>query len=149
MPFLDLIDALSVPDMLDLVPVIRRREIVTDGRVSSQSTVLQMYAVVTVASPNDLRRLGEQQFVEKAITIVTQFRLRSVSRDAGQNYMPDLVFWGGSYYLVQNVGDYAAWGAGWVQIVATSTEYLDDAPGAPTASLDFQIPSNSEYLPCL
>lgn len=151
MPQLDLREALLDPMMVDFFAVVRRQESITQkGRSSTVKRRFNTFGIVDAASPNDLDRLEDYQFQTKAISVVTQFKLRGVSQQSKKNYQPDLIFWASDYFLVRTVEDYSRYGAGWIQAIATSTDFIDEAPG-----MDGYIPScnftdlrNSGYIPC-
>lgn len=112
------------------ITVIRRKQVMTDGRMSTQNNEYKTRGIVTAASGNDLQRLGDVQVQGKAISIVTRFLLRgqSSSRKSGETYQPDIVKYRGDQFLVVLAEDYSAYGEGWVQAIATSLDYIDQAP---------------------
>lgn len=126
MPFLDVADVSLDPDFADTFSVLRRVETISNkGRaVITPTTLPNIVGTVCWASPNDLRRLPEEQHADKGISIVTPFRLRTASRDGANNWQPDLVFWHGSYFIVVDVQDMTQFG-GQVQAIATSSTYVD------------------------
>ena len=128
MPLLDVNDAFDA-SMLDTVTVIRRVSVVdSHGRVATTSSSLSISAVVTMASPDDIARLPEEEYTNKAITVYTTARLQGASRDeAGVETLPDQVLWHGSVYVVRALDDYSGYGRGFVNAVAT----LIDPVGPP------------------
>lgn len=151
-------DALLEPLFQDFFTVLRRREDITNkGRSSLTSSRFPgTMGVVTAASPNDLERLGEYQFQGSALSIVTRFKLRGIAKQANASkpdpqFQPDLVYWSGDYYTVVTVEDYSRYGSGFIQAIAVSQDFIDDAPeeGISRGIMDFSNPANSGLLTCL
>jgi hypothetical protein len=55
---------------------------------------------------------------------VTKFRLQGPSL----GFQPDTVIWRGNEFIVRAIDDYSAYGAGFVQALASSVEVLDRPP---------------------
>lgn len=129
MPQLDLSVALTNPMTLDSFNVVRRPDAVNNFGESNSfgTTFTNMRGVVSMASPNDIKKLPDDQRTLKAITIVTRFALRGVSRDGTQDYQPDLIVWNRNNYIVANVEDYGRYGVGFIQVICT----LYDSVSAP------------------
>jgi len=156
MPSLDLSEAYLEPSFLDTFQVVRRVETISqEGRSVVSTTRINATGVVDAASPNDLQRLGDMQFVDGAISIVTKFKLFDASQQVqnGKNtsYQPDLVFWAGAYYLVRTLENYSRYGIGWVQAICIEQTYVATPPqdGVSNPMFDFSNPVNSENIPCL
>lgn len=125
MALLDVSEVLTDPDFCDTFPVKRRSEVMgNNGRMSVDTKDMEGVGVVCVASPSDLRRLPEDQRTGRAISVVTQFRLRASAPD----YQPDLVGWQGDFYVVSDIQPYTHFGAGFVQAICTSMSAQDQAP---------------------
>lgn len=151
MPQLDLRDALLEPLTIDYFQVIRKAQNVTiEGRATAKSTYFNTFGVVDAASDNDLARLADMEYQGSGISIVTQFKLRGVSKQANQNYSPDIIQWASNYYTVVTVEDYSRYGAGWIQAIAAETNYVGEAPGQNgfIPSLTFNDLRNSGLLAC-
>lgn len=151
MPSLDLSDAYLEPSFLDTITVVRRAQNNdTNGRVQTTNAYFSTYANIDAASPDQLERLPEQEYQGKTLSIVTKFRLRGASAQGTQSYQPDIILYEGDSYVVSLIDDYSRYGPGWIQAIATSTNWVDQAPqgnnGSPSAR--FNLPANSEYLPC-
>lgn len=137
MALLDVSELLTDPDFADEFPVKRRSQVTgNNGRVSIDEKDLEGVGVICAASPSDLRRLPEDQRTDRAISVVTQFRLRASAPD----YQPDLVGWQGDFYVVSDIQPYTHFGSGFVQAICTSMSAQDqppvedssDEPGAAT-----------------
>ena len=154
MPSLDMSDALLEPQFQDNFAILRRKQSVSDkGRAVISASRIDGFGVVTAASPNDLERLGDYQFQGSALSIVTKYKLRGVSKTEpeGQQYQPDIIEWGGSFYLVVTIQDYSRYGSGFIQAICVSTTYTDDAPGegAFLQIGSFDVSANSGLIPCV
>jgi hypothetical protein len=134
MPLLDVSELLLDPDLGGEVLVVYRRtqNISAKGRVSAPP-VLVAPAPVGNVQPLDaapLVRGPDQQNLPKLLQVITNFRLRSASRDAGdtQEYQPDIVVWGGDQYVVNMVADWSRYGAGFVRAECSSIDPIDLGP---------------------
>lgn len=118
------------PSFLDNILVNRFDETVDNhGRVITTITQLATQAVVLAASPNDLQRLPEEEFMTKAITLYTPFRLQGpADPGTGDRQKPDEVLWHGSSFVIRLIDDYTNYGRGFVHAVATSTLAVDPPP---------------------
>lgn len=127
MPELDVSDAFG-EELLDTFTVIRRVETLINGRSTTVETPFRnVEGVVAPTAPDDLQRLPEGDYMNKALTIITQFRLQGPS----PNYKADEIEWpanSGNRYLVRVVDDFSAYGAGFVQVIAASIEAMDPPP---------------------
>lgn len=154
MPYLD-VTALFVDPLIagEAFDVIRRRQIMgSNGVTTVQNTYYRAQrGSIGPAGASVLERLADQQFAGKALDVITQFRLRGPAKEVqGYSFQPDLVIWKGDYYIVQSVSDFSQYGAGFVQAVVTSIDYVDQAPDANTAqsiSKDFTQPQMSDQIP--
>ena len=126
MPQVNVSQTVKSPMFSDGIVVIRRPEVVTSGGQSSVPSPVSTaaVAVVTMANPDDLRRLEEFDATERTISVVTEFRLQATV--AG--FKPDIVVWRGDNYVVKNVQPYPQFGAGFVQALAGSIDYQDANP---------------------
>jgi galactose-6-phosphate isomerase len=162
MPSLDMSDVLLESMFQDAFAVIRRRETISPkGRsIITPYRYNNVIGVICAASPNDLERLGDYQCQGSALSIVTKFKLQGIAKaavapgidSAGQprpQYQPDTIFWNGSYYLAVTVENYSRYGAGFIQCIAVSSDYIDDQPGQSgmkVQSFDFSNPQDSSYI---
>lgn len=135
MPILDVSDAFDV-EMLDDIQVIRRTQNMVRGRVQPVTEKpLTIAAVVTAASPDDLARLPEAEYMGKAISIYTQYRLRGPATDeVGNTTLPDHVLYHNSVYVVRALDDFSGFGVGFVSAVATSIQAVDPEMPNPIGS---------------
>lgn len=150
MPFLDVSNVVLDPMFASAVSVLRRREVVTTkGRVTvSTTTFPRVVGVLTMASPNDLKRLDDQQRTLRTISFVTKFPLRATAK----GYQPDLIQWFGDNFIVQLLEPYPRFGAGFYQAIATSIDSQDEPMtyGPPILGiLNFTNPKNSALLGAL
>ena len=129
--FIDVSEVLLSPDMADSFQVTRRPEVVVAGRSTVPNPVTtDQIGVVTMASPNDLLRLEDNDRMDRTISIVTKARLQGPAQVAGTNFKPDLVVWRGDTYVVKSCEPYPQFGAGFVQALAGSWDSVDEAPSA-------------------
>jgi len=132
MPFHDVNDAFD-PSFWDNVTVVRRVIAVDQhGRNSVTETSMSTRAVVTAAGPNDLQRLPEEEYFNKAIEVYSPFRFQGTSTDELGNVVthPDHIYWHGSVYVVRALDDYAGYGRGFVHVIAVSINAVDPPPPA-------------------
>jgi galactose-6-phosphate isomerase len=122
---LDLSDAFD-PAFLDDFVIVRQVEVIDQhGRsVVLSSTNIAAVGVIGPTSPDDLQRLPEGDYTNKAITIVSQTRIQGNS----PGVKADEILWHGSRYLVRALDDFTQYGAGFVQAVAVSIDPLDPPP---------------------
>lgn len=139
MPSIDLSDVVLDPEISSEVFKVVRRVSVTDanGRVVVTPTFLpaigqpDITGGVTPVGDNSLLREQAFQTQQNAIQIVTTFRLRAASKDAGVEYQPDLVQWPpdtGTYYLVHTVNDWTSYGAGFIVAECIQFDWTDKPP---------------------
>jgi hypothetical protein len=132
MPFLDVNDAFD-PSFWDNIVVVRRT-VVTDinGRGQTTESSLTTRAVVTAAGPNEMQRVPEEEYFNKAIDVYSPFRFQGTSTDELGNVVthPDHIYWHGSVYVVRTLDDYAGYGRGFIHVVAVSINAVDPPPPA-------------------
>lgn len=121
----------------DTFTVIRRKETVNNFGESATENARIPHQVgsVNAGDDNKIAIATDQQHIGKSISVVTQFKLRSVSEakkaSVGKvKYQPDLVFWNGDYFKVVVVEDYSRFGFGWIQAQCTSEDFVDQAPAS-------------------
>jgi len=152
MPYLDVTSLLADPDIAgEPFIVVRRQQFVnSNGVVSTGATAYNAFGSIGPVSAAFLQRLEDQQFVGKAISVVTTFMLRNATKEIqGYSYQPDLIQWKNNYYLVNDVADFSQFGAGMVQANCTTFDYIDVAPDGSTAApvgVDFSGPWSSDQI---
>ena len=126
MPRLDVSEAFD-PSMMDSITVLRRATVVgNSGRQTTTTKAISTQAVVTAASPNDLQRLPEEEYMLKSISIYTMFRLQGPTVDeVGNQTLPDQVLWHGSLFVVRALNDFSGFGRGFVNAIAVSVQAVD------------------------
>lgn len=134
MPTLDMSDALTDPQTLDVFTVIRREEAVSGfGEAVIGGVTFPNQSGVVYPTPQDeLKRLPDQDLQGKCITILTRFALRGASVDSTQNsFKPDIIVWSGNNYIVRMPGDWGRYGAGFIEAIC---EMTDLSPVPPTVA---------------
>lgn len=134
MPLLDVNEAFD-PSFLDTILVDRIREVVDQfGRVRRYKTRYTVAnAVVTAASPSDLRREPNYELMAKSIDVYVPqgFRLQGPVRDPVSGAMrtqPDEIIWHGSTFVVNAASDFSGYGMGYTYAHASSIEAMDAPP---------------------
>lgn len=114
---------LTNPFLTSSFNVIRRAEVVSNKGVSTVPSPVTSpaFGVICAAHPNDLRRLDDQDFSDRHISVVTKFRLQMTS----PGFKPDLVVWQGDNFVVKLIEPYPEYGPGWVQAVCGSIDLQD------------------------
>lgn len=132
MPTVDVNDVFG-PDVCDTIVVVRRSQTMVKGRaVITEKNLGSVQAVIGPIGPDDLQRLPEGEYFNKAIQIITPFRLQGVAKDElGNDMLPDHVLWHGSVYVIQTLDDFAGYGRGFISATATSISTVD--PQIPPA----------------
>lgn len=137
MPTLDVNDAFD-PSFLDTIFVDRIIQTVSAaGRVVRSKQRYTVQAVVTPSSPNDLQRVPEEAYMNKAITIYSPvFRLQGPTRDpvTGNDTDADEVTWHGSTFVVTSNDDFAGFGRGYTSYIAVSINAIDAPIPTPMGS---------------
>jgi hypothetical protein len=133
MPTIDVSDLLTDPDLADTFTVLRRQQVTgSNGTITTVTT--PTYNVVGVVGPSGDNSLARQAAFEtqgKSIQVITKFRLRGATREAGNVYQPDIVVWGGDNFLVVSVSDFTRFGVGFVSVDCTSMDLVDVATAPP------------------
>lgn len=143
MPFLDVSSVLLDPDFADRFTVIRRVESVSDyGRRVLSLTNLPAVGVVTMASPDDLKRVPEGQTFDRTLSIVSKFPFFGAS----VGYQPDLVLWYGDLYIVVALDPYPQFGAGFSQVIVGSIDLQDLPIPKPGQTLDVNLVLDTSTL---
>lgn len=129
MPGLDVSWVVSDPMLADVISVVRRQDVRgTNGRAvpTVTETWPAITAVVTQQSPADLLRRDDSEIVPRRIFVASTFCFRGATRDAqGLNWMPDLITWNGTQYLVTEVLPYSRYGVGIYEVIAESMTAVD------------------------
>jgi hypothetical protein len=142
MPLMDVTDVLLDVDLGDTFTLTRRQQSIGDnGRTIIGATlILGQFGVFTASSKNDLERLPDNERMGQHYTLITKTMLRGPSFDSadvidGQPaYLPDLVTWNGSDYIVKYLDKYNRFGAGFIQAIIGSYVSIEPAPIAPPGS---------------
>lgn len=125
MPDIELSPALTSNMLVDDFSVKRRIETIDEhGRMSVATTIIPTFGVVVPATPDDLDTSPDMRYARKTLSITTEFRLRGPA----SGYQPDWVSWRGDDYQVTNVGDYSAFGDGFIIATAQSRDAQDQPP---------------------
>lgn len=129
MPDLDVTELLTDPDLTDAFTVLQRSQAIgTDGVGTIAVTgSLTARGAVYPAGDSALRRLPEDQLMGKTLEVVTETRLRGPAPGVS----PDLVVWpitNGDTYVVADLSDFTAYGAGFVRATLSSVTYVNQAP---------------------
>ena len=107
-------------------PVERRTETIDEHGLSvvTTKTIQGMRGVITAGGDNALRRGADEQHMTKVLSVVTQFPLRGPA----PGFQADVIQYRGDRFVVTQLDDYVAWGAGWVQATCESMDTVDKAP---------------------
>jgi len=126
---LDVSDLPLDPMFTDTFDVERRTETVDNHGRSTLAiqTFPRVAGTVTMASPNDLKRLAEHQVTERTISIVTKFKMQG--EVTGKQ--PDVVVWRGDRYVVNYIDYYPQFGRGFTQVLCSSMDRTDEELNAP------------------
>lgn len=118
MPWMDMSSVLANAYFTDTVTVIRRMQVMNSKGEASpliMGTYDDIVSVVVPTGSNSLARNEAYENQSKAIQVITEFRLRGASKDAAHlNWLPDLVQWDGNTYIVKDLNDFSAFGAGFM-----------------------------------
>jgi hypothetical protein len=145
MAFLNVSDVLLDPNLASTFNVERRTETITaKGRSQVATQVFgNIVGVVTATSPNDLARLDDYQITQRAITIVTKFRLQG--EVTGKQ--PDVIDWRGSRYVVKHIDYYPQFGNGFIQADCISMDITDgELPPLQPGAMMLNNTANSAFI---
>ena len=151
MPTVDVTDILIDTDIADQAFVVLRRQEIVNNFGESTVRVSNANAVGSVQPKGDNSLMREADYDAQASTIivVTTFRLHGVSKGpANTQYKPDIIFWQNNFYEVVNVMNWSPFGAGFIEVEATSIHNIDGPPGSLppyVGQLVFTGTSNSGY----
>ena len=128
MPDLSVDEVFASHMLSDDFVVSRRSETVGDGgrAVIAVTGTFNTRGVVVPATPDELNRGGDKQFMRKTLSITTPFRLQGPA----PGFQADIVTWHGDDFIVTNVGDYSGFAAGFVVATVQSVDFVDQAPPA-------------------
>lgn len=115
-PMMDMSAALTNPYTLDTCVVARRTLIVDTYGVGKQIVNFKpIYAVIFPDGDNNLSRRPDAETQVKSLTVITKYALRPATGvNNTDEYLPDLVKWNGSPFLVHNCEDYSHYGTGFI-----------------------------------
>lgn len=142
MALLNMSEVLLDPLLTSKFHVERRSEVISDkGRaVITPQIISNVVGVVTAANPNDLERLDGYEITQRAITIVTKFRLQGEVTSK----QPDVIQWKGSRYIVKIVDYYPQFGNGFIQADCVSMDMVDgELPPWLPGEMKFNNQANS------
>lgn len=137
--------------------VLRRREVVNNfGEVTLAPSWHEASGSIMPVGNNSLLREESFQTQAKTLQVISTFRLQGeVENGQRQRHQPDLVYWGGDYFLVRMIKDWSRYGAGMIEAECSSINYTDHAPppldGAMAGAMVFSNSANSGLmgvLPC-
>lgn len=118
---------LTSPMLADHVNVLRRPQSINgygEVVIGPVETFQRVVAVVTMASPDDLERLDDNQRMGRNISVVTNF----AAQGPAPGFQPDEITWpisNGDTYVVKAVDPYPQFGPGFVQVIAGSIDSID------------------------
>lgn len=131
MPDIDVTDLLVDPEIAgDTFDVIRRKQVVdAHGTTTVVPTLFQnVTGSVTPTGDQSLVRAEAYETQANTIKVITTFRLRGVSKEGGDSYLPDVVVWAGSNFEVKSLNDWNRFGAGMMEADCASIDFADQAP---------------------
>lgn len=129
MAHLSVSETLLNPMIADRFTVVSRTQTVGDnGRAKMVQTAFPgVVGIVTVASPDDLERLDDNDRGGRNIVIVTKYPLRGPARQPGEaDSKPDWIEWLGDTYQVKALDPYPQYGAGFCQAIAGSINAIEE-----------------------
>lgn len=126
MPMLDVTEVLFDPDFADMFDVLRQSEVVDDsGRAQIGKTRFpNVIGVVTPTAPDTLQRRDDGQMMPRAVSVVTQFRLRGPS----PGFQPDQIVYDNVTFTVTEIVSLTRFGEGFVEAIALSMNALNGPP---------------------
>lgn len=123
------------PSFLDQIEVFRIREVIDQfGRARRYKTRFVIRnAVVTAASPSDLRREPNYELMAKSIDVYLPdgFRLQGPVRDVVTGAIrtqPDEIRWNNAMFVVNAASDFSNWGRGYTYAHASAIEAVEPPP---------------------
>jgi hypothetical protein len=136
-PYIDLTPVLLDPEIAgEKFRVFRRKETVNPFGESVLS--VRHYDSIGQVSPtarNSLTREQSFSTQEKAIRVITSFKLTGASKDATQQaYQPDLILWKNGIYIVGEIEDYSQYGAGFVSADCSAFDWTIPVTEGPTGT---------------
>lgn len=134
MALTDVNELLYDPDLVSELKLTRRTQVIDP--VTGVGTVIpqDLGTIIGVVGPvgdNALSRLTDYQLQGKTMQVVTAIRLRGPSKDGAAVFQPDVVIWpivNGDTYVVSDVKDYTAYGAGFVDAVCSTMDLVINPP---------------------
>ena len=118
---LDVSVAIESLMLSDWITIYRRGNVVgVNGRANLQvSATYNAWAVVVPASPRDLQRLSDDQFMQRAINVTTEFTLQGAATLNGSDQAPDWISWGNDTYQVISIDNLTNFGMGFTNAICT------------------------------
>jgi hypothetical protein len=137
MALIDVSAAFLSLELSDTFTVIRRMETLSQNGRSQLSTITFPQirgGTIYPTGDNSLVRSEDFTNAAKGLTICTNFRIQMTS----PGYQPDLIFWGGDYFIVRKINDYSRFGSGMIVAECSSVDSVDLPPsGEPYVSTVF------------
>lgn len=133
MPFLDVSDVTMDPDFAEQLVIYRRAQVInTKGRPTITPVLITPAPIGVVLAQDDLplQRGTDQQNLPQLLEVHTPFRLRSASKDpaGGQLYLPDVLIWNSTTFLINRVYNFSHFGFGFIRAACSSTDAIDGIP---------------------
>lgn len=151
MPLVDVTDILVDTDIAGQLFVVLRRQEVVNQYGESTVFVSKANAIGSVQPKGDQSLIREDSYDAQAdsIVVVTTYRLQGVAKGAAKTqYKPDIIFWQNNFYEVISPNNWSQFGAGMIEVEATSIHNIDGPPSSLppyVGQLVFTTTSNSGY----
>jgi len=131
-PLLDVTEVILDPMFADGFSVLRRQQMVNEhGEPFTllTKTFTETDGCVGVISPsadNSMVRADAYEAMGNSIQVITKFRLRGISKEQGDQYLPDTILWRSCYYVVRTINDFVRYGAGFMVADCLLTDYVPE-----------------------
>jgi galactose-6-phosphate isomerase len=125
MPTLEVSWVTQEPEFADMFQVLRRPETISQsGRSVTSQVTKTAYGTIVPTGDNSLVRQADYELGRRTITVYTTQRLQM----AAPGYQPDLILYRGNQYVVSNIEDFSAFGAGFIAAECSSILAIDTPP---------------------
>lgn len=114
MPMLDVTDVLLDPDFCEEIEVTRRPTTVVNGRTVTTPETLYFTAIVNPEQPDPFQLETDYEHAKSRISVHSPNQFLAAST----GYLPDLIIWEGSTYIVKRVLPWSKYGAGFYSVEA-------------------------------
>jgi hypothetical protein len=125
MPQLDVSFMTMDPMFSDLFTVIRRDEVLVNGRAATRETHYPDTVGVVTYEPVSFERREDGQMAPRTIFVATKFQMRGI----GPGVQPDLIVHNGTTYQVNQINPYSRFGQGFYEVTASSNTAVDPVTG--------------------